>query len=78
LLGVSTDPKDQIQNWKKVIREKMLPWPQYLDENGIVASDLSINSWPGNFLVDEKGIIIQKNISPETLELFLNANIRSK
>ncbi len=77
LIGVSTDPKDQVQNWKRVIGEKMLPWPQYLDENGMVARDLSINSWPSNFLVDEKGIIIQKNISPETLELFLNANIQS-
>jgi peroxiredoxin len=78
LIGVSTDSKDQIQNWKTVISQNVLPWPQYLDENGIVAKELSIISWPSNFLIDEKGIIIQRDISPEALELFLNANIKSK
>jgi alkyl hydroperoxide reductase subunit AhpC len=78
LIGVSTDPKDQIQNWKRVINQNMLPWPQYLDRNGIVAKELSIISWPSNFLIDEKGIIIQRDISPKALELFLNANIQPR
>jgi peroxiredoxin len=76
LIGVSTDGQDQIQNWKQVIDENKLPWPQYLDRNGIVASQLSINRWPSNFLIDENGIIIQKNISPDQLNLFLTANTR--
>jgi alkyl hydroperoxide reductase subunit AhpC len=78
LIGVSTDSKDQIQNWKRVIDQNLLPWPQYLDENGAVTKELSIISWPSNFLIDEKGVIVQKNISPEALQRFLNAHISSK
>jgi alkyl hydroperoxide reductase subunit AhpC len=76
LIGVSTDNKDQIQNWKKVINQNMLPWPQYLDENGAVTKELSIISWPSNFLIDEKGVIVQKNISPEALERFLSRTFK--
>jgi alkyl hydroperoxide reductase subunit AhpC len=78
LIGVSTDSEDQIQNWKRVINQNMLPWPQYLDQNRIIAKELSIISWPSNFLIDEKGIIIQRDISPKALELFLNANIQPR
>ncbi len=74
LIAVSTDGQDQIQHWKQVIVEHKLPWPQYLDKNGLVANQLSINRWPSNFLIDENGIIIQKNISPGQLKLFLTAN----
>jgi alkyl hydroperoxide reductase subunit AhpC len=76
LIGVSTDSKDQIQNWKRVIDQNMLPWPQYLDENGAVTKELSIISWPSNFLIDEKGVIVQKNISPEALERFLSRTFK--
>lgn len=78
LIGVSTDTKDQIPNWRKIISRYQLPWPQYLDEGGTIAKQLSIISWPSNFLVNENGIIIQRNISPQALDHFLNANIRSK
>ena len=77
LIAVSTDPKDQIPNWKKIINQKQLPWLQYLDEGGTITQGLSIISWPSNFLVDEKGIIIQRDITPKALETFLNANIKS-
>ena len=78
LIGISTDSKDQIQNWEKIIRQNTISWPQYLDENGTASKDLSIYSWPCNFLVDDKGIIIQRNISPKALEQFLNANIPNR
>ncbi len=78
LIAVSTDPKDQISNWKKIISQYQLPWLQYLDEGGIITKGLSIISWPSNFLLDENGTIIKKNISPQTLGLFLKANIQSQ
>lgn len=78
VIAVSTDTKDKVAQWKKVISENKLPWPQYLDEDGIVEKDFSIISWPSNFLLNEKGIIIQKNISPTALEAFLTANIHSR
>ena len=76
LISVSTDTKSQIQNWKKEIKRNALPWPQYLDETDAVTKKLSIIGWPSNFLVGQKGIIIQKNISPEDLEVFLRTKIR--
>ncbi len=60
----------------KTVKEQKLPWPQYLDENGTVTKQLSISIWPSNFLIDENGVIIQKNISPQDLELFLKANMK--
>jgi thiol-disulfide isomerase/thioredoxin len=78
LIAVSTDPKDQIPNWKKVINQHQLPWLQYLDEGGTITQGLSIISWPSNFLLDAKGVIIRKNISPKALAAFLTANIPSR
>lgn len=78
LMGVSTDSKDQILHWREIIRRHRLPWPQYLDENGTVAKEFDIIAWPSNFLIDERGIIIQKNISPKALELLLNTTLAKK
>jgi peroxiredoxin len=76
LIGISTDRTEEIPEWEKIIREHQLPWRQYLDENGVVAGQFAINGWPSNFLLDENGVIIQKNIEPATLKLFLNDHLR--
>jgi hypothetical protein len=68
IIGISVDKTTAINDWKKVINEKELPWPQYLDENGIMAHRLVIYSYPRNFLLDEHNVIIRKDITPEQLE----------
>ena len=71
IIGISVDRTEALNDWKKVIREKELPWPQYLDENGTIATSMVITSFPRNFLLDEHGIIIRKDITPEQLEQIL-------
>lgn len=72
IIGISTDPQDQIKNWGKVIDNNTLPWPQYLDENGAFAKSISINQFPSNFLLDRNGNIVKRDISPEELDTFLS------
>jgi thiol-disulfide isomerase/thioredoxin len=71
IAAISTDFSNDIPEWKKVIKERQLNWTQLLDENGAMAKKYSIESFPTNFLLDEKGVIIKKNITPDQLEEFL-------
>lgn len=63
ILGISTDKNQYVPQWEKVIQKHHLPWPQYRDPSGIEAAKIGINAFPTNFLVNEKGVIIAKNIS---------------
>jgi len=48
-----------------------IPWINYLDESGSEVSPLGINSFPTNYLLDGKGVILKKNISLIDLEMLL-------
>jgi thiol-disulfide isomerase/thioredoxin len=77
IIGISTDKTENIVNyWQKRIVEKEIPWKNFLDENGTFATKEKIFSFPTNFLVNEKGIVIKKNINPEELEKFLSENLK--
>ncbi len=77
IIGISIDSRKDINNWKKVIKEKKLYWDQYLDIDGKITTNLlSIKYFPSNFLLDKNGVIIQKNISPEELKIFLEKNVK--
>ena len=75
IIGISTDRTKDIDDWKKVIKEKDLNWLQLLDENGIESHQFNINAFPTTFLLNSEGIIIKKDISPEELEIFLEKNL---
>jgi peroxiredoxin len=68
IIGVSLDrTKDE---WIKSIADDKLPWTQVSDLkyfNSPVAKLYNINSIPANFLLDEKGIIIEINLRGEAL-----------
>jgi len=76
IIGISTDVTNDISNWDRVIKEKEIKWPQYLDENGIEAQKEFITRFPTTFLLNEEGKIIKKNIPLDELELFLKENIK--
>lgn len=77
IIGISTDKTENIVNyWQKRIIEKEIPWKNYLDKNGTIATKEKIFSFPTNFLLNEKGIVIKKNINPEELEKFLSENLK--
>ena len=73
IIGISIDKPADIETWKKTIQEKNLVWPQYLDLSGkITVGQFSISYFPSNFLLDDKGIIIRKNINSLDLSNFLS------
>jgi len=72
IIAISTDYTKDTTLWKKIIHDNGYPWPQYLDENAHLATSLSIDSYPRNFLLDEHNTIIMKDISPAQLDKILN------
>jgi len=74
IVAVSTDEKKYIQNWKRVIREYQLPWPQYLDMGG-QASSLFVKLLPTTFLLDSQGKIVKRDPDLKSLSLFLKEHI---
>ena len=71
IIGISTDQKQYVDSWKKMIVETGLNWLQYLDIGGVTSSTLAINSFPRNYLLDKDGKIIKVDISMDDLKTFL-------
>lgn len=68
VLGVSLDMKKE--NWIKAIEDDGLIWHNISDLkywNNAAAKDYAISSIPSNILLDENGIIIDKNLRGEDL-----------
>jgi len=76
--GISVDNKENTNAWKDVIKQYHLPWKQYLDLNHYEAGKLHIDAFPTNFLLNEKGEIIAKNIEPDQLKKLLDDNLEIK
>lgn len=75
ILGISTDGQEYITDWRNVIKANKLPWKQYLDLNSIESKKMSIYTFPTNFLIDDNGKIIAKNIELVELENLLEKNL---
>jgi len=69
ILGVAAD--DNKDQWLKAIKDDGLPWENVTDlkgsknEAGLI---YNINAYPTNYLIDENGIIIAKNLRGKALE----------
>ena len=75
IIGISVDNKEKINDWENVIKKFQLPWTQYLDMNGKETLNLEIDEFPTNFLLDDTGKIIKRDIEPGQLESFLRKNL---
>jgi thiol-disulfide isomerase/thioredoxin len=75
-VAISTDEGEQVNNWKLLVNEKSLPWPQYLDKNKSIVNALLIERYPTSFLLDEKGKILARDLLPEELEKFLEEHLQ--
>lgn len=71
IIGISVDQTKNLDFWKRLIIEKEIPWKQYVDENAVLIYKENIFSFPANFLLNDKGEVIKKNIEPEELDNFL-------
>ncbi|WP_113652517.1 TlpA disulfide reductase family protein [Pedobacter namyangjuensis] len=68
ILGVAAD--DNKAQWLKAIKDDQLPWENVSDLKGDknqAALIYGINAFPTNYLIDEKGIIVAKNLRGEAL-----------
>ena len=75
IVGISVDRSTDKKKWEDIIINDNLIWQQYWDIDGKDAHRLSINAFPTNFLIDNTGKIIAKNISLGELEQLLNKNL---
>ena len=69
ILGVSAD--ENKANWLKAIKDDQLPWENVSDLKGDkneAALIYGIVAYPTNYLIDEKGIIIAKNLHSDALK----------
>jgi len=75
IIGISTDKTKFVNDWKEIIAKYELPWPQYLDLNGVEAQKYNIKKYPTTFLVNQKGEIVRTELSPVELKDFLDKNL---
>jgi thiol-disulfide isomerase/thioredoxin len=71
IVAISTDGQKDLGEWRAVIQREGFDWKQYLDKGGSFAHQLSIIGYPTNFLLDEKGVIVKRDIMPAELEKML-------
>ena len=76
IIGISIDSGKGEENWKKIIGQFNLDWFQFLDSKKSITEELNITGFPSNFLLDNSGKIIRKDITPEELEIFLKENLK--
>ncbi len=75
IIGISTDRIKDKENWLSVINKRKLNWLQYWDKDGIESKELSIIVFPTNFLLDQNGRVIKKNLQPVEIKKYLEANL---
>ncbi|MCK0131369.1 AhpC/TSA family protein [Flavobacteriaceae bacterium F08102] len=79
VLAISLDEKRDA--WLKAIQKDQLPWEQVSDLNGfknVAAIHYAINAIPSNFLIDDKGKIVAKNLRGEELHTKLKELFSAK
>tara|TARA_R110002124_G_C8931680_1_gene512071 strand:+ start:932 stop:2068 length:1137 start_codon:yes stop_codon:yes gene_type:complete len=76
IVSISVDKTNKIQDWKDVIKERNFDWIHYLDENRHETDKLNILSFPTTFLIDNKGSVVEKNITIKKLRNLLMAKFK--
>jgi thiol-disulfide isomerase/thioredoxin len=69
IFSVSLDGNENA--WKNAIQQDGLIWPYHVSEllgwSSEIAAKYAVSSIPGNFLINEKGVIVNKNLRGEDL-----------
>jgi thiol-disulfide isomerase/thioredoxin len=75
IISISTDHEKNESLWKSMIRKHHLRWPNYIDYKFDASARMNITKYPTNFLMDETGKIIAKDLSLKELKTMLESNI---
>lgn len=54
-VGISADANEQA--WRKFVADHHMDWPDYLDSNGAVQENFSVDSYPTYIVIDRAGLI---------------------
>jgi peroxiredoxin len=73
VLGVSMD--QDVDAWQAAIAKDQLPWTHVCDSEGQTSQLYLIYYIPSNILIDENGIIVEKNLRGEDLEKALASRL---
>jgi peroxiredoxin len=77
LLGICTD--NEIDEAQKTAEEHKISWPCWFDgENGPIARDYNILTWPTIYVLDRNGAIVGKDIGDEELDALIANMIDGK
>lgn len=78
IIGISVDRPQDMDKWKKIIKDRQLNWQQYIDLAGRESEKYNITAFPTTFLLDAEGTIIKREITPEELSIFLEENLKNQ
>ena len=74
IIGVSMDAKKSA--WVRALKQDSLPWPQYCElvnfQENSLAKKFHLMGIPANFLIDNNGILIGQDLSPQELETIVS------
>lgn len=73
ILGVSVD-KDH-NAWKQAIEDDQLPWYQIVVQDNSIEKTYEIKSVPTLFILDEKGVVIAKDLRGDDLRKFISEKL---
>lgn len=77
VISVAGERSDMLGYMNKLRTKNNFPWIEYLDKDReITAREFNIAIFPTNFLLDNTGKIIRKDISLSDLKAFLDSNLR--
>ncbi|WP_294286172.1 TlpA disulfide reductase family protein [uncultured Chryseobacterium sp.] len=76
IIGIATDQDKYKSNLLKTIGKFNIPWTNYWDTNGRQSSEWTITSFPTNYLLDENGKIVFKNITEKELSELLEKKLK--
>ncbi|NQD70412.1 AhpC/TSA family protein [Sphingobacterium shayense] len=75
IVAISTDKIKNQKEYQSILREKQYPWKQILDLNGEKSKAIAIRKYPTTYLIDAKGVIIDRDLDPLRLEEYLKQNL---
>lgn len=77
IIGIALERTKDAKSLNKFILNEKIIWPNIIDFKGIESNKLLIREIPNNILIDKEGKIMQRNLTPNDLEMFLYKHLNN-